>query len=241
MIGRIPVDSLQTYARVGGGLYLVVFALGFTLFEYPHVNASGNAASTAHAISSSEPWLRVVSATELMNFVIDVPLALILYVLLAPVDPNIALLAAFFRLANGFLGGIIGLGRLAGVLLFGDAGYRSAFSPNQLQALASLSFALHGYGLDICFVFFGIHCILLGLLIYRSGYLPKWIGMLLAIAGLIYCADSLADIAVPIFAAKIPNAIFVFGFVAELSLCLWLLTKGVNIPKWEEKAHRFAT
>ncbi len=89
-------------------------------------------------------------------------------------------------------------------------------------------------------MFFGIHCILLGILIYRSGYLPKLLGMLLAIAGLIYVADSLADIAVPI-CSQDTHAIFVFGFVAELSLCLGLLTKGVNISKWEEKAHRFAT
>ena len=237
---RATATSPQVYARVGGILYLLVFCLGFTLFAYPHVSASGNAAATARAISSSDPWLRAVSAAELINFILDIPLAVIFYALLAPVDRNISLLAAFFRLANGFLGSIVGLSRLAVVLLFGDSGYRAVFSPNQLQALASLSLSIHGYGLDICFVFFGIHCILLGLLIYRSGYLPRFLGALLPIAGLVYLTDSLADIAAPAFAARIPDSIFVLGFFAELSLCLWLLTKGVNLPKWEEKTDCFA-
>ena len=217
-------------------LYLFVFGLGFALFAYPHISASGNAALTAHTVSSSAPWLHVVSAAELVNFMLDVPLALIFYVLLAPVDRNVALLAAFFRLANGILGGIIGLGRLAVVSLFADPGYRSAFSPDQLQALASLALSLHGYGVDVCFAFFGIHCMVLGYLIFKSGYLPKFLGIVLPIAGLIYVTDSFADIAAPAVAARIPDAIFLPGFLAELSLCLWLLAKGVNLPKWTEKA-----
>jgi Domain of unknown function (DUF4386) len=237
---RPATASPQVYARVGGVLYLLVFGLGFTLFAYPHVGASGDPAATLRTISSSEPWLRVVSGAELINFVLDVPLALIFYVLLAPVDRNIALLAAFFRLANAFLGAAIGLSRLGVLLLVAHAGQASAFTPSQVQALAALSLALHGYGLDICFVFFGIHCILLGWLLYRSGYFPKFLGVLLPIAGLIYLTDSFLDIVAPALSAKIPNAVLIPGFVAELALCVWLLVRGVDVPIWEEKARRSA-
>ena len=234
LASRMPA-SPQIYARAGGILYLIVFALGFTLFAYPSISPSGNATLSVHVISSAQPWLRVVSTAELINFLCDVPLALIFYVLLAPVDRNIALLAAFFRLANAFLGAIIGLGRLAVLTLLGDTADRSAFTPTQLQALASLFLTLHGYGLDICFVFFGMHCMLLGFLIYRSDYLPKFLGVLLPIAGLIYLADSLVDIVAPAIADKVPTTIFLPGFIAELSLCLWLLAKGINLQKWDDK------
>ncbi len=234
---RTAASWPQLYARAGGILYLVVFGLGWTLFGYPHVAVSGDAAATAHAIALAEPRLRLVSAGELIMFLCDVPLALIFYVLLAPVDRNLALLAAFFRLANAFLGAILGLGRLAVLVLFGNPGYAAAISPSQLQAFAALLLNLHGYGVDICFVFFGLHCVLLGYLIYRSEYLPKFIGVLLPIAGVIYVANSFVDLIAPEFAAKIPTLVLLPGFIAELSLCLWLLLRGVNARLFAEQ-HR---
>lgn len=234
----IPPRTIETppqlYARLGGVLYLLIFALGFTLFAYPHISPAGGNQSLAHDIVAGEPRLRLASAGELFMYLCDVPLAVILYVLLKPVDRNLALLAAFFRLANAFVGGIAVLGRLAVLLLFGNPDYRAAFTQDQIQGLASLALGLHGYGVDIGIVFFSFHCILLGYLIFRSGYLPKFLGVLLPIAGLCYLTESFADIAAPAFSAALPIAILLPGFIAELSLCLWLLVKGVDVPKWQQ-------
>jgi len=225
-----PEPPPQIYARAGGVLYLLIFALGFTLFAFPDVGAGGAAA--AHAVATSEPRLYAISAGELVLFSIDVPLALIFYVLLRPVDRNIALLAAFFRLANAFFGSLSILGRLAVLVLLGNAAYRSAFTPEQVQALSALLLALHSNAQDIGLVFFGIHCILIGLLIFRSGYLPKFLGISLPIVGVIYLANSFANIGAPAFAAGIPDAIFLPGVIAEASLCLWLSVRGIDATGW---------
>lgn len=79
-------------------------------------------------------------------------------------------------------------------------------------------------------VFFGPYCILLGYLIFRSTFLPRILGMLIALAGLGWL------VFLSPLASHLSIYLEILGFVAELSLCLWLLVKGVNIPKWEEKA-----
>jgi hypothetical protein len=226
----------QTYARAGGALYLVIFALGWTLFAFPHISPAGGAASI-HAITVAEPRLRLVSAAELLMYLCDVPLAVILYVLLRPVDRGIALIAAFFRLGNAVVGAIAVVARLAVLTICGDAGYQSAFTPGQLQGIVSMLLSVHGDGVDIGIIFFAFHLILLGYLIFRSGYLPKVLGVLLPIAGVCYIVASFADIVSPAFAAQVPAAILLPGFAAELLLCLWLLVKGVNVPKWRDRAH----
>jgi hypothetical protein len=225
-----PDRPPQNYARAGGILYLLIFALSFTLFAFPDVGAAG--APALQAVAKSEPRLYLICAAELLLFTIDVPLALVLYVLLRPVDRNIALLAAFFRLGNAFFGSLSILGRLAVLALLGNAAYRSAFTDQQLRALTSISLSLHGSAQDIGLVFFGLHCIFLGILVYRSGYLPKFIGVFLQIAGVVYAANSLANIGAPTLAAGIPIALFVPAFIAEVSLCLWLLIKGIDANGW---------
>lgn len=222
----------QVYARLGGALYLIIFALGFTLFAFP---SFGGGPAAAQAVLASEGQLRVNEGLELVLFSVDVPLALIFYVLLRPVDRNIALLAAFFRLANAFFGSVSVLGRLAVLALYGNAAYRSAFTAEQARALASMWLSLHLDAQEIGLMFFGVHCILLGTLIYRSGYLPKFIGVLLPIAGALYIANGLTNIVAPAFAAQGLFVIFLPGFAAEVSLCLWLLIKGVDTAGWRRR------
>jgi hypothetical protein len=209
---------------VGGLLYVLIFALGFTLFAFPSVRTTGIAA--IQTIEASQAHLRTICALELILFSLDVPLAVILYVLLRDVDRNLALLSAFFRAANAFFGCISVLGRIAVLLLFGNAGYRTAFNTHQLQALGSIFLTLHQNAQDIGLLFFGIHCILIGVLIWRSKYFPTFIGALLPIAGVAYLFVSFSPIIDPAFDARIPFAIFLPGFLAEVSLCLWLLIWG---------------
>jgi len=237
MIDRAGETSPQVYARVGGWLYLITIGAGVfaEFFVRSKLIVSGDAAATAHNIMASESLWRLGLAGDLIGTACYVAITLILYVLLRPVNRNLSLLAAFFSLVGCAIGGAIALGHLAPVFLLGGADYLKAFDPHQLQALALLFLKLHGYGEDVSIVFFGLYCTLLGYLIFKSGYFPKVLGVLLAIGGLCYLINSFADFMSPAFSAMIPVYILLPPGIAELSLCLWLIVMGVNVPKWEEK------
>lgn len=240
MTDRAVETSPQIYARIGGWLYLIVIVAGgfAELFVRSNLIVSGDATATAKNIMASESLWRLGFAADLINVVCYVAVTLILYVLLRPVNRNLALLAAFFSLMGCAILGIDGLGHFAALLLLGGADYLKAFDPHQLQALALLSLKLHGYGYAVSMVFFGSYCLLLGYLIFRSGYFPKFLGVLLTIGSLGYLTNSFAAFLAPAFEATI---FLVPGGVAELSLCLWLIAMGVNVAKWEEKANRLAS
>jgi hypothetical protein len=122
------------------------------------------------------------------------------------------------------------------LFLLGDADYLKSFDSHQLQALSYLSIKAHGYGFGIGLIFFGFECLVLGYLIFKSGYLPKTIGILMQIAGVCYLVNSFSLLLAPRFADLIFPAVLIPSFIGELSLCLWLLVKGVNVSKWKEKA-----
>lgn len=113
--------------------------------------------------------------------------------------------------------------------------YLKAFQPEQLYALTSMSLRLHAYGYSISLIFFACVFLVRGYLIIRSGYLPKAIGVLVQIAGVSYLTNSFALLVAPAFADMIFPAILLPAFIGESSMCLWLLVKGVNVPKWEQQ------
>jgi len=123
----------------------------------------------------------------------------------------------------------------SGQNLLGSADYLKAFEPHQLQALAYLALKAHDYGFGISLVFFGFVCLILGYLLFRSGYFPRTLGILMTIAGLSYLTNSFTLILAPTYSTMI-FPILVLPFIGESSLCLWLIVKGVNVPKWKEKA-----
>ena len=95
---------------------------------------------------------------------------------------------------------------------------------------------MHAYGYAISLVFFGFVCLIFGYLLFRSGYFPKALGVLMTIAGLSYLTISSTQILAPTYAGTIFPILGVPAFIGELSFCLWLIVKGVNVPKWNEKA-----
>ena len=175
-------------------------------------------------------------AAEFVLLISAVALALILFVLLRPVSRDLALLAVFFNLVTLAVEAVAALNLVAALFPLGNAKYLSAFQPEQLYAMATLSVKSHSYGFGVALIFFGCECLVLGYLIFRSGYLPKALGVLMQIAGLSYLTNSFALLLAPTFAGWIFPAILVPAFVGEASLCLWLLVKGVNGEKWKLQA-----
>lgn len=238
MTDRTVETSPQLYARIGGVLYLIIIVVGLfdEAFVRNRIIVSGDATATAANIRSLESLWRFGIAAEFFLLICAVALTLIFFVLLRPVNRDLALLAVFFNLVSLAVEAAVQLYLLGALFPLGKAEYLSAFEPEQLYALASLSVKSHGYGFGVALIFFGCVCLIDGYLIFRSGYFPKTIGVLMTIAGLSYLTNSFALILVPTFANRIFPAVLVPAFVGEASLCLWLLVKGVNVPKWEERA-----
>src|SRR3989449_8632590 len=237
MTNRAVETSPQVYARIGGVLYLIIIVIGFCgeFFVRDKLIVSGDVTATANNIMASESLWRVQIAGDLMLLVCAVALTLILYVLLRPVNKNLALLAVFFNIVEFPIEAASKLCLFAALFLSGNADYLKAFEPHQLHALVKMSLKLHDYGFGIDLIFFGFACLIYGYLLFRSGYFPKALGVLMAIAGLSYLANSFTLILAPAYAGKI-FLILVLALIGELSLCLWLMVKGVNVAKWNEKA-----
>jgi len=238
MTDRTVETSPQLYARIGGVLYLIIIVVGIfdEAFVRNRIIVSGDATATAANIRSLESLWRFGIAAEFFLLICAVALTLIFFVLLRPVSRDLALLAVFFNLVSVAVEAAVQLYLLGALFPLGKAEYLRAFEPEQLYALASLSVKSHSYGFGVALIFFGCVCLILGYLIFKSGFLPKALGVLMQIAGLSYLTDSFALILAPTFANRIFPAVLVPAFVGEASLCLWLLVKGVNVEKWEEKA-----
>ena len=237
MINRAIETSPQVYARIGGVLYLIVIVIGFCneFFVRDKLVVSGDVTATANNIRASESLWRVQIAADLILLVCAVALTLILYVLLRPVNKNLALLAVFFNIVEFPIEAVSKLFLFAALFLSGNADYLKAFEPHQLHALVNISLKLHDYGFGIDLVFFGFACLVYGYLLFRSGYFPNTLGILMAIAGLSYLTNSFTLILAPAYAGRI-FLILALALIGELSLCLWLMVKGVNVSKWNERA-----
>lgn len=229
--------SPQAYARAGGILYLVIFVMaGISMGMQSRFIVVGDAAATASQILASASQWRLSLAAELVMFGCDIPLALIFYVLLRPVNEPIALLAALFRFAEAAMGSLNVVWQVAALALLSGGTWLHGIDSQALQSLAYLSLKLYDNGFAIALIPFGLHCIFLGYLIYRSTYLPKTIGVLMTLAGVGYVLNSFALIAAPRFSDATFIVMLVFGLLGEVGLTLWLLVFGVNLPKWNLRA-----
>jgi len=192
----------------------------------------------ARSLLASSEWYRVGIVADIVAGAAYIVATLLLYDLLRPVSRSLSLLAAFFSLVGVAVGGLSELGYIAPLLILGGAHYLNVFETSQLQAMAYLSIKLYEQGFSLSLLFFGFQCLLLGYLIVRSGFLPRALGVLIAIAGLCLLSDSLATILSPALEDALSSVVFPVDAIGEGALALWLLVMGVNVPKWEEKATR---
>jgi hypothetical protein len=229
--------SPQLYARLGGALYLVVIAFG--LFAEGFVNGklivSGDAAATAHNIMAAPMLWKLSVAGNLIVPVCAVAQTWIYYLLLRPVSKSLVLLSVFFNLVSLAVEAVSKLFLLVVMPTLGNAAYLHAFEPQQLQALAYLALKSHDIAFNIALIFFGCACLVDGYLIFQSRYLPRLVGILLQIAGACYLAACFASLFAPALASLLIPAILIPPFIGESTMCLWLLIKGVNIAKWNER------
>jgi len=239
MMPRLDAKRARSMARVGGILYLIIIvigALGEALVRGSIV-VSGDATATAANLRSMEWLWRLGIAGEFVLLACATALALVFYVLLRPVRRELALLSMLFNLVCIAVEGVAALFLATALLPMSKAAYLSAFPPEQLNALAMLSIRTHTIGFGVALIFFGVECVIVGYLILRSRYMPGWIGVLMQIAGVCYVINSFALILLPPLANRLFPTILLPALIAELSLALWLLLKGVREDKWEQLAY----
>ena len=228
MASRAIETSPLMYARVAGFGYVIVFIFSpFLVID--SLIVPGDAVTTASNVIASESLFRLGIASWIFVLSADAVVAWALYVLLRPASSSLSLLAAWFRLVFVAIFGINQLNLFIVLQLARDSDY----------AQVALFLDVYNYGTHISFVFFGIHILILGYLVFKSDYIPRILGVLLMVASLGYIVDSFANFLSSSYASNEVAFILIVAVpavISELSLTLWLLFKGVNVERWKERA-----
>ena len=224
--------SPRRKARIAGVFYLLEMLTGAfaIIFVGGRLFVFGDAAATATNILAHESLFQLGFAANLIQFACYVAVTGLFYDLFKPVNKSLSLLAAFFSLVGCAIGAVSCLFEFAPLTVLGGAQYLNVFTLEQLQALSLMFLKLYGQLFNISFVFFGFYCLLIGYLIFRSTFLPRILGVLMAIAGLGWLT-----FLSPALTHALSPYILTAG-LGEVSLTLWLLVAGVNAERWKEQA-----
>jgi hypothetical protein len=237
MTDRPAKTSPSVYARVAGILYLIVIIAGAfaEFFVRSRLIVPGDAAATAGNIMASQWLFRIGFVSDIVANTCYFLLAFALYVLLKPVNKNIALLFVLLVAISVAVYCVNMLNHFAALQLLSGAEYLKAFEADQLQALVLFFLNMHALGYAVAVIFFGGWLFPLGYLVYKSGFFPKTLGVLLMIAPVGYLMNFLTSSLFPEYEAISYPGLAV-STIAELSFCLWLLLKGVDVQKWNSNA-----
>lgn len=223
--------SIKKDARRAGFLYLA-FAITCIFAGVVRANliVYGDASKTAELLKSSMWLLRLSFIDDLISAVLFLLAAWALYVLLKPVRKNLALLFLLLNAAGVAVQCLSLLSLFAPMLISGSTDLQKAFQPDQLDALNLLFLNLHKSGFVIAQIFYGTWLLPLGFLVYKSGFLPKWLGILLIADFFGVMIWFLQYFFLPGYDI-ITYPGLAIGFIAEFSLSLWLIIKGVKAQK----------
>jgi hypothetical protein len=231
------MGSIKKTARATGALYLaiaVIMGISFTVAT-TNLIVPGDATSTANNIIASESLFRIGAVGDTVTFLIEIVLVVLLYVLFKPVGKTLSLVAAFSRLAMTVMQGMNLLNKFTALQLLSGAEYLNVFGQDQLHAFALQSLNAYEFGALIWGTFFSLHLFVLAILLFKSGYFPKFLGILFVFASLGYAIDSYGHFLLPEY-TQIYTWIVWATVPAELVFAFWLLIKGVNVEKWEKRA-----
>ncbi len=226
------MNTNKKAARVAGifyFLYFIIFIFANSGERAQLTAVAESAASSTNQIAASEGLFRAAFVTDLVAALFFLLSAWALYRLLKQVDQSMALLLLVFNLAGVAVQCASLMMEFAALQFSGGAAFLSVFPAEQRQALAMLFLHLHKNGFMICQLFFGAWLFPLGYLVYKSGFLPKWLGILLMLDGVGIVFWFFQFFLLPGYPALSYPGMAV-SFVAEVSLCLWLLIMGAKEP-----------
>lgn len=219
-------------ARATGLFYLGTIVAGIyaEVFARSALIVSGNGPATADNILSHQALYRSGLVADLVMLCCYIVVTVLLYELFRSVSRQLSLLAAGFSLTGIAVLAANGILHMAALSLSQSALYPGAFGAGQAGGPALLALDLHSQGYNISLVFFGFYCVLIGILAFRSGFLPRVIGLLMLAAGLCYLINSFAWLASPDMARGLPSWILYPTLIGEAALSLWLIMFGRGRP-----------
>ena len=225
------MNSTKKQARVAGLLYLLASIIGFFCLAYVPAKliVSGDATATANRIRASETLLRLGIASELIAFTIFIFVVLALYRLFKAVSEKHAVAMATLLLISIPISLLNLLNEIAALVLGSGASFLSAFEKGQLDALAYMFLRLHGQGFIVAQVFWGLWLFPFGILVIRSGFIPRFLGYLLFIAASGYLASSFTSLLLPSYRHLVDQFAMVLE-AGELPIIFWLLIWGAKVP-----------
>ena len=223
--------SVTTYSRAVG-IFLILTMLGgwFGEMYVPSVIMTGDAATTAAQLRLNDDLFRLGFAAYLVEAFSDVVLAWLFYVLLKPVHRDLALLSALLGIVSMSLFAVTQMFYFSAPMFVGESKYLTAFSPAQREALASMFLSLYAGLSGLFMLFYGTAWIIRGFLTFASGYLPRFLGVLMVVAGLGFVAKNVTKVLAPAYSSDLLLAPMFLNVVA---VAIWMLLKGVDRDKWD--------
>ena len=226
---RGRMKSIKSKARIAGVFYLLIFICAGFAEGYVRTGAlvPGDPSATAQNILASEGIFRLGLASDLLAFVFDAIVAVLLYVILKPVSKTLSLMAASFRLiAHPAIASLNMLNHFAALAVLDGS-----FVVTRPESFSLFFMELHSTGYLVAGVFFGVHLLILGYLLVKSELFPKILGLLLGIAGLGYLIESFGSFLLPAYSDIYTMIVTVTAVLGEISFTFWLLVKGVKLKE----------
>lgn len=223
--------SVKTYSRAMG-IFLILTMIGGYLGEV-HIPSQMSGADAAERIAQLRlhgDLFRLGFAAYLVEAFSDVVLAWLFYVLLRPVHRDLALLSAFFGIVSMTLFAVTQMFYFTAPMFLGGSRYLAHFSVQELEGLASAFLSIAGYLSGAFMLFYGASWIVRGYLTFRSGYLPRFLGVLMLVAGAGFVAKNVTKLLAPDYSSDLLLAPM---FLNVVVLAIWMLAKGVNPEKWK--------
>lgn len=228
------MNSIHKTARLAGITYLLLVPLGIfgILYVPTRLIVPDDIAATVNNILANESLFRLSIVSALLVQLVNMVVVLLLYKLLKPVNKTYARLMVIFILVAMPIAMLNEVTHLGILYLLNGTEYLANFTTSQLHSLASLFLEMHHGGIIIAQIFWGLWLFPMGYLVFKSGYIPKVIGILLMIGCFGYLLDSFTLILFPDLGITFSE----YTFIGEVLLPLWLLFKGVNVEGWQKRS-----
>jgi len=225
------MNSIKASAHRAGVLYFLFMIVAIVReFLFPAFMVPGDAAATARNITAAEPTYRLGVLLGFVTLIMFIFLVVSLYKLFRDVDRWHAMLMVLL-VSLGVAVSLANLiNELAPLMLLGGADYLSAFTKPQLDALALGFLGLHGHGAVVATAFWGLWLFPFGILVIKSGFFPRVLGVLLMVAGFAYVASSVTTIVLPAYRQVVSRVMMPLYF-GEIPIIFWLLIKGARVPE----------
>jgi hypothetical protein len=233
----LNMNSTKKQARVAGVLYLLMaITAPIGLFYVPStLIVSGDATATANHVKASELLLRIGIGSELFHQTVFIFLVLALYRLLKAVNEKHAVMMVILSLVSVPIVFLNVLNEIAALILVSGADFLSVFAQRQLDAMVLLFLRLHSHGIIVAGIFWGLWLFPFGILVIRSRFIPRVLGVLLMIAGSAYLAVAFTSLLLPAYARLVGQFATVLE-AGELPIILWLLIWGAKVQPFDAPA-----